>query len=113
VVAWQREEFAGEHPALVSVEIWERVQEVLRQHANAEIRVRIDPHYLRGSLFCDQCGSRISDHYAKRRAHRYFFCLGGHRRRTEYDEPYTPTHLIEPEVEERWGEVHLAENPQA
>ncbi len=110
MIAWHGELFPGEHPALVSAEIWDRVQEVLRQHANAEIRVRLEPHYLRGSLFCDQCGSRISDHFAKGGAHRYFFCLGRHRRRTDCDEPYTPTHEIEPHVLERWHTVKLTES---
>lgn len=51
----------------------------------------------------------ISDHFAKGKQHRYFFCLGRHRRRTDCDQPYVPTHEIEPQVMERWSTVRLTE----
>lgn len=55
------------HERLVEHETWERVQELLTaKHLTGE-RHREHPHYLKASIFCGQCGSRLIVCYAKGR----------------------------------------------
>ena len=51
-------DYEGNHPKLVSPATWQRVQEVLADHRNGE-KQRTHRHYLKSSLFCGQCGSRL------------------------------------------------------
>ena len=49
----------GTHPALVDSQLWLRVQEVLHAHNIAGDKSRVHNHYLKGSIFCGECGSRL------------------------------------------------------
>ncbi len=77
--------YAGRHEPLVSVETWNRVQEVLATKNYAGEKQRIHPHYLKGSVFCGQCGSRLIVSYAKNRwgsVYPYLICIGRQQKRT-------------------------------
>lgn len=59
VVRYQGVLYEGKHEALVDHDTWQRVQELLSaKHLTGE-RHREHPHYLKGSIFCGQCGSRL------------------------------------------------------
>lgn len=76
-------EYPGVHEPLVSPEIWEQVQTVLSSHINGE-RTREHPHFLKGSLFCGICGSRMLISKAKKPngiVYPYFVCAGRHSKR--------------------------------
>ncbi|MCA1604486.1 MAG: recombinase family protein, partial [Acidobacteria bacterium] len=49
----------GQHPALVDAETWLQVQAVLASHNSAGEKDRKHPHYLKGSIWCGECGSRL------------------------------------------------------
>jgi len=70
-------EYKGKHPPLVSRQLFEQVQRVSRLHDKAGERRRVHHHYLKGSLVCASCGSRMS--VARANGHGgtydYFFCL--------------------------------------
>lgn len=53
-------EYRGTHQPLVSEELFTRVQEVLAGRSGSGEKPRIHHHYLKGSLFCAGCGSRLS-----------------------------------------------------
>ena len=77
-------EYPGAHPVIVEPELWDTVQTVLSSHMNGE-RTREHPHFLKGSIFCGECGSRMIVTYAKNRAgtvYPYFVCSGRHGKRT-------------------------------
>lgn len=75
----------GSHPQLVDSELWQRVQDILASHANGE-RTREHPHFLKGSLYCHNCGSRMFINYTKSHTgvrYPYFVCGGRHNKRTD------------------------------
>ena len=82
-VLYKGVEYAGSHPPLVDAATWQRVQDVLASHINGE-RTREHPHFLKGSLYCRNCGSRMIITYAKSHSgirYPYFVCAGRHSKR--------------------------------
>lgn len=85
IVTYKGVEYKGNHTPLVDEEMWLKVQDMLRSHMNGE-RTREHPHFLKGSLFCKNCGSRMIVTYAKSRSgvrYPYFVCSGRHSKRTD------------------------------
>ncbi len=67
-------EYQGRHEPLISEELFNKVQGVLRLHDVGE-RQRTHHHYLKGTLFCEACGGRLCLTNAKGK-YLYFFCVG-------------------------------------
>ena len=90
-------EYEGKHPPLVDGVTFEQVQRLLNAHRQSGERAHRRTHYLKGSLRCFRCKSRLG--YCVSRgnggSYAYFFCLGRHERRTDCDLP----HLNPEEVE--------------
>ena len=85
IVPYQGVEYDGTHPALVDADTWQQVQDILEAHTNGE-RTREHPHFLKGSVFCKNCGSRMFINYTKSRTgvrYPYFVCGGRHNKRTD------------------------------
>jgi site-specific DNA recombinase len=85
VVRYRGVEYPGSHTPLVSSEIWQQVQDVLSAQNQAGEKQREHPHYLKGSLFCEACGSRLVITNARSRSGKvypYFVCSGRHNKRT-------------------------------
>jgi len=77
--------YEGRHEALVTPEIWRRVQELLGARNIAGEKQRAHPHYLKGSVYCGSCGSRLVVSHAKNRhgtIYPYFICVGRQQKRT-------------------------------
>ncbi|MEU4768133.1 recombinase family protein [Actinosynnema sp. NPDC023794] len=74
-VSWHGLVYPGRHKPLVSRERFDRVQEVLAEHDLAGDRSQRHTHYLKGTVFCGRCESRLSLTLAKE-TYLYFFCLG-------------------------------------
>jgi len=77
--------YRGSHEALVPPEVWYQVQSVLASHKSAADATQVHSHYLKGSVFCGQCGSRLIITNAKNRhgnVYPYFVCAGRHSKRT-------------------------------
>ena len=58
VTTYQGVEQAGRHEPIVSPEVWDKVQRILASHLNGE-RTRQHPHFLKSSVYCAACGSRL------------------------------------------------------
>jgi DNA invertase Pin-like site-specific DNA recombinase len=58
--SWSGAEHVGNHVPLVSVETFAQVQSILHSRGTTGERQRKHPHYLKGTLFCGRCGSRLS-----------------------------------------------------
>ena len=85
IVSYQGVEYDGTHPALVNPDTWQQVQDILLSHINGE-RTREHPHFLKGSVFCKNCGSRMFINYTKSHTgvrYPYFICGGRHNKRTD------------------------------
>ena len=78
IVPYQGAYHEGTHDALVDMATWLRVQDVLRAHNSVGEKDRVHAHYLKGSIFCGACGSRLVFSRKKGRGgtYDYFFCMG-------------------------------------
>lgn len=85
LVRYRGIENAGRHEPLITPETWQRIQDVLRAHYLAGERHREHNHYLKGSVYCDNCHSRLIITNARNRhgkVYPYFVCSGRHQKRT-------------------------------
>jgi site-specific DNA recombinase len=101
--------YEGSHEPLVSAETWNQVQAVLKAHAPGE-KQRHHHHYLKGSVWCGHCGSRLIVHRAKNRhgsTYEYFMCIGRHQKRTSCDQQALPIDYIETLVEDHYRRIQL------
>lgn len=84
-VIYRGARYAGNHEPLAAPEVWYQVQNVLMAHNTAGDRTQRHDHYLKGSLYCGSCGSRLLVSNAKSRSgpvYSYFVCAGRLRKRT-------------------------------
>jgi DNA invertase Pin-like site-specific DNA recombinase len=83
-VTFRGARYDGLHEPLVSAEVWYRVQNVLTAHQVSTEKTQSHEHYLKGSVFCGDCGSRLLLTNAKGNGgvYPYFLCAGRHSRRT-------------------------------
>jgi site-specific DNA recombinase len=103
LVTYDGQQYQGRHEAIVSVDLFERVQSVLQARSKNSSRDRVHYHYLRGLLLCQRCHgngheSRLVYTEASGRggAYQYFVCTG----RTNYgcDLPHLPVWQVEESV---------------
>jgi site-specific DNA recombinase len=69
--------FEGRHPALIDPDTFDRVQARLDEKRVAGEFPRVRQHYLRGSVFCDDCGQRLTYGVStgkNGRGYAYYFC---------------------------------------
>ena len=113
VVTYEGEEYPGRHEALISAELFERVQRVLAVRGGGGTRERRHEHYLKGSLWCYRCGSRLilNPGTGNGGTYFYFFCTG--RRRRECTMPLLPVDAVAKAVEVHYASVRLSPEFQA
>lgn len=78
--------YKGSHEAIVPKEVWYQVQAVLDAHKSAADATQVHDHYLKGTVYCGQCGERLIITNAKNRhgnVYPYFVCSGRHSGKTE------------------------------
>jgi len=76
------ETFRGRHDALIDQDTFDRVQTLLDTKGVAGERVQRRQHYLRGSVFCGDCGHRLAYGFSRSKSGRrypYFFCVSRSR----------------------------------
>ena len=86
LVRYRGVEYPGSHEPFVSAELWQRVQDVLTAQNQAGEKQRQHLHYLKGSLYCGNCGSRLLITNARSRSgtiYPYFVCSGRHNKYTD------------------------------
>lgn len=108
IVPWKGLEVEGRHERLIDKDLFETVQEVLKAHDQAGERKRKHPHYLRGTLYCGECGSRLSSSTAKGQ-YTYFYCLG-QKRHNGCKQQYVLADLIEKLVEDLYKDIELPQS---
>ena len=82
-VSFQGVEYPGRHEPLVDPALFNKVQDVLSGRRLARDKFQKHDHYLKGSVLCKRCRSRLSLTLARGQhggLYLYFFCLGRHRR---------------------------------
>ncbi|WP_036318649.1 recombinase family protein, partial [Microbacterium sp. B24] len=64
IVTFQNTSYPGRHTPLVDQSTWRKCQEVFASRLTGE-KARVHNHYLKSSLFCGLCESRLIIHYSK------------------------------------------------
>lgn len=75
----------GGHESLIDIATWQQVQMILDAAKAARARKRTYDHYLKGSLFCGACGSRLQLDLPKNKQgirYAYFACTDRRKRTT-------------------------------
>jgi site-specific DNA recombinase len=107
VVRWKGVDREGTHPSLVSRELFDKVQTVLGAHSSGGERSWKHDHYLKGTLVCADCGSKMYYAVAKGRFG-YFRCIGRNTGRTRCSQArYVPAAELEQEVEALYKGVRI------
>jgi site-specific DNA recombinase len=107
-VTHQGHVYQGRHEALVSQELFDKVQAVLVAHRHSGERDRRHLHYLKGTIRCGTCGSQLV--YSRNKGnggiYEYFVCP--RNQRSECLQSYQPIDLVEAEVEAHYATVTLS-----
>jgi site-specific DNA recombinase len=107
VVRWKGVEHEGTHQPLIPGELFDRVQNVLEAHSTGGERSWKHDHYLKGTLLCADCGSKLYYALAKGRFG-YFRCIGRNTARTRCSQGrYVPAAELEREVEALYEDVKV------
>ena len=106
-IAYKDAVYQGNNEPLIDEDLFERVQEVMHSHNVAGERTRKHPHYLKGTLFCGECGSRLSVDIAKGK-YMYFYCIGQKKKFTKCSQPYVNVVDIEREIHSIYGNIELS-----
>jgi site-specific DNA recombinase len=107
-------EYEGRHQTLITTDLFAQVQELMRSRRRAGEKNRVHQHYLKGSIFCAGCGSRLCLTKAKGHGgtYFYFFCIGRHERRSDCMQRYVQADVIEEAVAAYWRTVRLPQTVQ-
>ena len=101
-------EHPGRHDPLIDPVTWATVQDILTSRRNGE-RSRKHDHYLKGTVFCIECGRRLIVQHTRTRSGRvydYFVC---HRRRDTacQQRKALPIAQVEQRVEDLYRTIEL------
>jgi len=110
-VTYRGVQYLGTHEQIVSRAVWDRVQQVLSAHNTAGDRQRAHEHYLKGTVYCGTCGSRLMLTMAKNHrgvVYDYFVCIGRHRKRTSCQRKSMRISVVERAVERSWGRLRIS-----
>ena len=116
IVRYKGAEQTGTHEPLVDVETWQQVQRLLDSRKKASERRRTHDHYLKGSLFCGSCGSRMQlDFPANRQGVRYayYVCSGRASKRKSCTRRAVPVGIAEQLVADCYREIAITEEDYA
>ncbi len=109
-VVYRGTRYKGNHPVLVPTEVWYQVQSVLTAHQCAAEATQVHGHYLKGTVHCGQCGSRLIVSNAKNRhgnVYCYFVCSGRHSKRTDCTRQAMLIEDVEKLVEDYYTRVQI------
>jgi DNA invertase Pin-like site-specific DNA recombinase len=103
LVTYKGQVYPGRHEALVSPELFAKVQDVLAERSAATRRDRTHFHYLKKQLYCGRCrDKKRTSHLVYTEAkgaggtYGYFFCMA--RKQGQCDLPYLPVRDVEEAV---------------
>ncbi|MEZ4588681.1 MAG: recombinase family protein [Gemmatimonadales bacterium] len=102
--------YKGTHQPLVPPEVFYQVQSVLTAHKIAGEATQLHDHYLKGTIYCGQCGSRLivsNTRNHQGRVYPYFVCSGRHTKRTACTRQAMLIEDVEQLVEDYYRSVQI------
>ena len=108
MVIYKGAAYPGNHEALVSEQTWDTVQARLSARNHAGEKKRSHHHYLKGTVFCGQCGSRLIVSNTKNRhgtIYPYFVCIGRQEKRTNCDQKAMLIASVEQQIEAHYATI--------
>ena len=102
---YEGQEYPGNHPAILSLDLFTQLERVLELRDSAGPRDVRHFHYLKGTLRCHECGALLSYSRSKGRSayYEYFYCVS----KRDCSQPYVPIEEAEREVERIYRHVAL------
>ena len=109
-VPFQGAYYEGTHPPLVDLQTWLLVQQTLEAHNFAGEKESTHSHYLKGSIWCGDCGSRLI--FSRNRGktgiyYDYFVCIGRHRKRNNCTRKAVLVSRVEAGVEDLYRHLEV------
>ena len=104
--------YPGKHQPIVDELTWQQVQDVLATHVSGE-RTRSHPHYLKSTVYCGTCGSRLVVQISKSKTgayYPYFMCEGRHSKRTDCKQKAVLIEEVDTRIEEHYEHIALDPN---
>ena len=101
--------YPGKHEPLIDEHTWQAVRDICASHMNGE-RTRDHPHFLKGTVYCGTCGSRLLVQMTKSRSgacYPYFVCSGRHSKRTGCHQKAVLIDEVEARIEEHYVAIAL------
>jgi site-specific DNA recombinase len=110
---WAEVEYEGSHEPLVSIETFATVQAIMQSRRQVGDKPQKHPHYLKGTVFCSKCDSRML--FSRNKGRRggiydYFVCMERHSHGKGCDLPYSSVDAIEQAVADYYGTITLGED---
>lgn len=112
VVTFNGAEHPGNHDALVSEELFDRCRRVRTSRNQSGEKPRVRTHYLKGSVFCGQCGEALSYEVTRNRHgtyYEYFYCLGRQALKNGCTFIATQAATVERLVADHWETIQLTD----
>ena len=111
IVTFEGVEYPGRHQALIDRETFERVQAIRHSRALSREKIHKHPNYLKGSVWCGQCGDRLGvvNAHGNGGVYPYFYCIGRAKKRTGCTFRHVLIDEVERKVEVLWRRVQLPE----
>ena len=108
VVTWDSVDYEGRHEPIIDLDTFDTVQRLLVERNISGEKTSKHWHYLKGTIFCATCGSRLSMANAKGNGgtYQYVFCLG-RQRRNGCTQRYLPTDQVEDAVADYYKVINL------
>ncbi len=107
VVTFRGVRYDGRHEPLIEPATFQKVQDVLASRSNGT-KERRHHHYLKGTLWCAECGSRLVFARATGNGgtYSYFFCVG-RQRGNGCTQKYVSAETVESAVEDHYRTIQL------
>lgn len=109
-VIYRGVQYKGAHEPLIPAEVWYQVQSVLIANRNSGESTQTHSLYLKGTIYCGECGSRLIVSNAKNRygnVYPYFVCAGRHTKRTNCTRQAILIEDVDRLVEEYYERVQI------
>jgi site-specific DNA recombinase len=112
-ILYRGKRYPGRHPRLIEPDLFDRVQALLDAKRLSGERSRVHEHYLKGSLFCAECGGRLmfSRNTGNGGAYDYFICRGKQLGRCS--QRYRRADLIEKAVIRLYASIELTQKQRS